>query len=333
MLRLSKRDSGIWRVRGTFHGVAVDQSTKCRSKTEARRFVKGLERRIYERVYAPESPDDRSVLSFADAAVSWMESGGNSTIYHYFDRVILELGEDRLADLTNGRLQRAATKLFPTQKASTINRGFFALVSVILTHAAEERMMTPFKIRKLKEEKAPYEWYQPEEIERLLDAAGSMRPLLEFHVATGARPSEAVSLKWSQVGLDGRRVIFWKTKGGLIRSFDLCERGRSALPERRGPDDFVFLGADGKPYRQSPDGRYYGPKKRLDRLTKRHGLRRFNLRPMRHTWATWQYSLEPDKLRLQMKGGWANSNMVDIYTHVASKDIKDRALAHGWFRY
>jgi len=336
MLTLDQRPSGIWRIRGTHHGVRIDQSARTRSKTEARAILKQLEVSIFADVHGVALPGQasRSVSepTFGDAAALWLEAGGNSTLYFYFDTVIHAIGDTALSDITNGYLHRQARKLFPTQSASTINRGYFALASVIMTHAAEEKLAPPIKIRKLKTEKSAYEWYEPERIEALITAAGPMAPLITFCVASGARTSEVMSLTWGQVGLDGRRIVFWKTKGGRVRSFDLCARGRAALPERGADDVHVWLDGNGEPYSQSPDKRYYGPKRRLDRLTKRVGLPRTSIRSFRHTWATWQYSVNPDLLKLQEKGGWSTVAMVQNYTHVASPEIKKRVLDHGWFQ-
>jgi len=337
VLHLDQRASGIWRIRGTVHGVTVNESARTRSKSEARLILKARAAQIFGQVYGitpagkplPPPPDE-DPTTFADAAISWMSAGGNSTTYHYFPSVLQALADMPLADITNGTLRRTADQLFTTQAATTVNRHFFTLVSAILNHAAEERMMVPFKVRKAKTVKAAFEWYEPERIETVLAAAGDLEPMLTFFVATGARPSEVTTLTWGQVGRDNKRVVLWKTKGGRVRSYDMGRRGRAVMPERRGADDFVFLNGNGQPYARSPDGRFYGPRQRVDRMTKRTGIPPISLRALRHTWATWQYSLEPDLFKLQANGGWSTVAMVENYTHVASPDIAKRVKAHGW---
>jgi len=244
MLKVYSRPSGIFKIRGTHYGVVVDKSAGTRSRTEAEKVKKAWEAKIFAEVHGLIPPEQRH--TFADAAESWLRSGGDATLYFYFDKVVTALGETLLKEITPGKIREQAKTLFPTQKNSTINRGYFALVSVILNHAATERMMTPLKIKPLKVKKQPLDWHTPETIEALIEAAEDIAPLITFLVGTGARTSEAMRLDWSNISREGRRVTFWTTKANRPRSVDLCDRVAGVMPARQ--EGRVFRRADGRPW-------------------------------------------------------------------------------------
>jgi len=327
MLKLHQYPNGVWRIRGTVHGTGVDKSSKTRSRAEAEQIKSAWEKQIFAEVYG--FADKQQNHTFAQAAESWILSGGNTLLYHYFDHVVSYMGDFALTDLTPGTIDQAAAKLFPTQKNSTINRGFYALVSVILNHAVGEGWCNPVRLNKRKVKKSRIDWHTPEAIEKLILNAGHMAPLISFIVGTGARTSEALRLEWKDVSPQGTRVTFWTTKGGLPRSVDLCERTRAALPPRG--VGRVWRKEDGNPWNETSDGRFYGPRQKIKRICARNDLADVGLHSLRHSWASWQYALESDPLKLQVKGGWASLSMVLNYAHLASPDLADEVQKYGWF--
>ncbi len=80
----------------------------------------------------------------------------------------------------------------------------------------------------------------PHEEEQLLDMADpEMRQIIGFAIATAARRSEIMSLKWKDV--NGNVAIFRDTKyKGTSRPVPLSKRALSFLPERGEPEDNVF---------------------------------------------------------------------------------------------
>lgn len=329
MLKLDQRPSGIWRIRGTFHGVRIDQSAKTRSKSEAEKIKQIWETKIFAEAHG--FTQKKKGYTFAHAAESWLLSGGDSTLYHYYDRVLIRMGQIALSDITAGMIDRIAIELFPTQKDSTINRGYYALVSVILNHAIREGWREPIYIKKRKVKSGRINWHTPATIEDLLQQAGDMRGLLTFIIGTGARTSEALRLEWRDVSPDGHRVTFWTTKGGRPRSVDLCGRTRAALPPRT--QGRVWKKSNGDDWNETADGRFYGPRQKLSRICKNNNLPNIGLHSLRHSWASWQYALQPDPLRLQIKGGWASLSMVLNYAHLASPDLANTVREYGWFNY
>jgi len=146
------------------------------------------------------------------------------------------------------------------------------LLAAILEQAVEygylDRNPSRGRKRLLNESKPPRSYLQPEQVAALLGAAGELdaesrngihrrRALLATLALAGLRISEALDLRWRDVGLDGRRlqVASSKTDAG-IREVDLTPALRDLLAEHRAessftkPTDFVFATREG--HRDNP---------------------------------------------------------------------------------
>ncbi|RKQ68985.1 integrase [Litorimonas taeanensis] len=327
MLKLDQRPSGIWRIRGTLHGVTVDKSARTRSRAEAEQIRKAWEREIFAQIYGFK--DNSKNHTFADAAEAWVLSGGDTTAFYYFEKILTQLAQISLNDLTVGRIKREARVSFPTQSNATINRHFMGLVSVILNHAADEKMIPAVRMKRLPVKKTRIDWQPPSVIENLIDVAGDMAPLITFVVGTGARTNEVFRLDWKDVSPKGERVTLWRTKGNHPRSIDLCPRTRAALPERG--IGFVWKRQDGQPWSEAPNGRFYGPARKLSRICKAHELPNIGIHSLRHSWASWQYAIDKDPIALMGRGGWTSLKMVLNYAHLATDDLAQQVEEYGWF--
>ena len=327
MLRIEKRkSSGIWRVRGTHHGRSVDQSARTRSKTEAEYVREAIERKIFEEVHGIKQ---RQSYTFAEAVNRWLDTGKDAGSFPYFDKMLIELGRDELEGLTQDRIDSAALKVMPGVKPATRKRHFYTPVSVILQFAAKNKMMTPMLLERPKVAQKRPDILSPEDVDRLINAAGDFAPLLTFFIGTGGRTSEVMRLKWQDVSPNANKVTFWKTKAGELteslkpRSVYLCDRTRSAMPKR----------SDGRVWGDWAEikGRFHGPATRLARLSKSVLGREVRPHILRHTWATWRYSLKPDTLDLMRAGGWSDQKMVEVYVHLSSPDLAEKVRGLGWF--
>ncbi|MDB5380383.1 MAG: integrase, partial [Rhodospirillales bacterium] len=48
---------------------------------------------------------------------------------------------------------------------------------------------------------------------------------------------------------------------------------------------------------------------------------------LRHTWASWQYAIHKDPLRLMVTGGWSSMTMIQRYTHLMPEAYVEPAKA------
>ncbi|GLQ20351.1 hypothetical protein GCM10007854_13060 [Algimonas porphyrae] len=329
-LKISKRQgSGIYRIRGTVYGERVDQSARTRSKVEAKREAKRIETEITARHFAPPEPDpEPEGYTFADAVVSYLESGRGAP--YDLEPVIMLLADEPLDAITQGTIDKKAIEGWPDAKISTRLRSFYAPVSAILTYAQGERMMADYRIKMPKPEKSAVNWRTPAEAEAIIEAMGPLGPFTTFLFGTGCRVGEACELRWRDVSPDGQRVTFWVTKS-VSRSFDLCRRTRAALPARRDRDHHVWLNSRGQPWSQTgTPPAYSGPRNAMLRACQRHDLPRTTPHTSRHSWASWHYATVGKTMALMEDGGWGSLALVQRYTHLGSEDLKDEVKRFGW---
>jgi integrase len=278
---------------------------------------------------------------------------------------LLELfGGRKLGTIDQGALDEAYAKtLRPGATPATRLRQVLTPLRAILEHAARRGWCErpAFEVPKLAQHRVAF--LTPAQATALVRAASEhLRPLIVFLIGTGARMSEALELEWDDVDLQGARVTFGRTKSGRVRLVDLVPTVRAALaalPHREGrvfrPVYAVRKARDatgqqwrmGEQYRDS--GRQGGGqiKTAWAAACQRAGLpgtwrewegksssrvqRRFapRLRPhdLRHTAASWHYSVHRDLLALQAFGGWANVSQVQVYTHLLPSAYASQAAA------
>lgn len=248
--------SGIFYIRGTHHGVAVDESARTRVRTDAEGVRERREREIYAEVVLGKRPD----RSFAEAAIGYMNSGGERK---YLTPILaakisvdgkrIAFGEMLLKDIDQAIIDGVAALLYPHAKNSTRNRHVYTPISAVLTWASEQRswQFAHGRVRRPKQPKGRLDWRMPQEIEWWLKRAGDIAPLLSTYVGTGARASELLNLKWVNITPALHRITLWEddTKADTARGVDLQMRVRANLPSRPANNaGFVFLKADGDPW-------------------------------------------------------------------------------------
>lgn len=326
-LTLKRRHgSPSWYLRGTVRGISVDESTgtgdrKAAEEIRAIREAELLKRSVH---------GDSAVRTFAEAALSYMEAGGERA---HMAQILGVIGRKPLAAIAQAEIDALAKKLKPQGGPATLNRHVYTPVSAVLHHAARKRWCDKPVIARPKEPKGRVRWITHEEAERLIDAAAPhMRPLVIFLLSTGARLSEALYLDWRDVDLSACHVVFPKTKNDEARGVPLHPRVVATLanlPHRSGA---VFRRS--LPYETAKgDKRPLGPayeqrsggggqiKTAWAGMCKRAGITDFSPHDCRHTWATWHYRANRDLTALMELGGWKTPSMVMRYAHVNTSHL------------
>jgi integrase len=314
-LKLVRRPrSPYWIVRGTIRGIRIEESTgigerRVAEEIRAKREAELLAESVYGR---------RATVTFAAAAVSYLENGGSR---RFIEPVIRHFGTLPLAKIDQEALDRGARKLFPDAKSSTRNRQFFTPASAVLHHAARRGWCSVLLIERPQAGADRVRWFTIEEADRLIASASDhMQPMLIFLFYTGARAGEALWLDWRNVDLSRAHVTFSKTKNGEARGVLLHPRVVAALANLKHRDGEVFLRPDGSAYERP---RHIDDTSAGSRIAKgfagacrRAGIADFHPHDCRHTWATWHYAANRDLGALQRLGGWKSIRMVMRYAHV-----------------
>lgn len=308
-LKLVKRKSDYWYIRGTVRGVAVDESTRLTD----RRAAEALRAKREWEITQGSIFGRRATATFLEAAVSYMEGGGET---RFLKPIIDQLGGVRLADIDQAMIEKVARTLYPGRAPATLNRQAIAPISAVMKHAHGRTLCDFLRIERMKEPRGRIRWLTPNDAERLIACCSQhMKPLVTFLFYTGARLSEALYLDWQSVDLGRAHVHFAMTKNGEGRGIPLHRRVVLDLGNLKHRDGQVFRRPDGLPYEVKEDGGGQ-IKTAFKGACRRAGITDFSPHDCRHTWATWHYMANRDLLALKTLGGWKTERMVFRYAHV-----------------
>ncbi|MDB5432300.1 MAG: Integrase protein [Caulobacter sp.] len=332
-LKLTQRHgSPNFYIRGSIRGFRVDESTGLSDRKAAQ---EALALRHAELV-RESLHGAQSVKTFADAALSYMEAGGEKLylaplIAHFRETKLAQVGQDeidaaakKLGKKRGGKKRKAldpkdrkALDAEDRKSPATINRQIYTPVMAVLHHAAQKRWCSKPVVARPKLPQGRMRWLRHEEAERLIDAAPEhLRPLVVFLLLTGARLTEALYLDWSNVDLQRGRVSFLETKNGESRGVPLHAKVIEELIKLPGRQGAVFRRPDGQPY-AGRGGLGGGQiKTAWGTMIKRAGIKDFHPHDCRHTWASWHYSENRDVFALMALGGWKSEKMVMRYAHL-----------------
>jgi integrase len=319
-LKLVQRaKSPNWIIRGTIRGVRVEESTgtddrRVAEEIRAKREAELLVQAVYGR---------RATATFAEAALSYIETGGST---RFLGDVIRHFGTTPLARIDQDALDLGSRKLYPNAGAATRNRQFFTPASAVLHHAARRGWCNAPIIERPPPSKERVRWIPIEDADRLIAASSDhLRPLVIFLLYTGARAGEALWLDWHHVDLARAHVTFPKTKNGEPRGVPLHPRAVAALANIAGREREVFRRPDGEPYERPRTISDTSAGRRIrtafDGACRRAGITDFHPHDCRHTWATWHYQANRDLGALQRLGGWKSVRMVMRYAHVNVSEL------------
>lgn len=214
-LKLVRRPkSPYWIIRGTLRGIRIEESTGVSEKRAAEEIRAKREAEILaESVYGR-----RATVTFASAAVSYLEHGGSK---RFLEPTIEYFGTTPLAKIDQDAIERGALKLYPDASDATRNRQFYTPTVAVITHAARRKWCERLVLQRPRRSQERTQWLRLQEAERLIVACNQhLRPLVIFMLYTGARSGEALWLDWRNV-VERRQVIFGDTKNGESRGVPL----------------------------------------------------------------------------------------------------------------
>ena len=167
MLKLvRRRKSPFWIVRGSIKGRRIEESTGTRDRKLAEEYRAKREAEIHrEWVYGRAA-----TASFADAAVSYLQSGGEK---RYILPVIEYFRETPLSRIDLAAIDAGGRHVYPNASPSTLNRHWYTPVSATLHHAAKRGMCAMPIIERPRQPRGRVRWITADEAERLIEPAVS----------------------------------------------------------------------------------------------------------------------------------------------------------------
>lgn len=297
------RRGKVWHYRGTVGPPGARRKLRgtCRTevKAEAEAFITAKEAREWKRgVYGPEA-----VTTFAQAAIIYRASGKPT---RFLDRVEDYWRDTPIREITPGQIRQAAISLYQQCSAATRNRQVIVPTVAIINHAAEAELCQKITVKRFPVEtkvKKPVTWAWVTEF--MSSSSAHLGALACFMFLTGARISEALSLRWTDVDFSTHSALIRQTKIGAER--------RAHLP----PSLIITLA--NIPWREGKVFRYthrHTVDKSWRNACRRAGIEMLSPHCCRHGFATAALQAGIDVVTVAKLGGWKSPQHVfQTYGH------------------
>ncbi|MGJ5136850.1 tyrosine-type recombinase/integrase [Bradyrhizobium oligotrophicum] len=299
------RRGRVFHYRGTIAGQRLRGTTGLETREAAEEFASKIEAKAWKcRTDGPAA-----VLTFEDAVQHYLAAEKTNRFLQlpraYFKDVLVK-------DITAGLIKQAAIEIYPKAAAPTRNRQVIVPVQAVINHCADLGLCSPVRVKRFeveKKEKTPVtvEWVRA----FAKHAPPHLAALALFMFGTGARISEALRLRWSDVDLQAGTVLIGQRKQKTERLARLQPEVIAAMANLdripgRGP--FFYL------------NRSAGIKAWLT-ACKRAGLPPLSFHACRHGFATSLIRAGVDVPTVAKRGGWKSARLVfETYGH-ASEDV------------
>ena len=307
-LKLYRRDDGdIWHYRGTVAGRRLRGSTGSAKKEVADRYVSEIESRQWKGHF--DGPE--AVLTFAQASIMYRDS---EKATRFLDKVEDYWKNTIVKDITGGGVRKGAMVTYTGVSGATRNRQFIVPTMAVINHTASLDMCRNLKVDRfpvVTKEKVPatWEWVQA----FMAVASPHLGALAAFMFLTGARISEALDLRWSDVDLAARRALIRQTKIGAERRPHLppvLVAAMANIESNREPDAKVFKYSTrdtAKPLWRA--------------AAKRAKITPLSYHACRHGFATALLHRRIDPITVAKLGGWKSAQHVfQTYGHAMEDD-------------
>ncbi len=252
---------------------------------------------------------------FEEAVASYENAGGDT---RFNDPLALHFAGVPVRDILAGHVQDAARAIYPTHKPATQNRQGITPASAILNHAAGLGWCALIRVKRFPEERAPRRASTPDwRAAFMAEASPEIGALHQFMFTTGARISEALSLRWDDLG--ERKAHVRRTKAGKPHDFT---PSLEALVLMRS------LPRDGNRVFRWQSKSYVN--KLWNATCSRAGIDWLTPHEAgRHSFATEMIVRNRvDPVTTAKLGGWASTRMLDRYAHPEGlEDVVDEVFA------
>ncbi|RVQ13926.1 site-specific integrase [Sinorhizobium meliloti] len=311
LLTLYKRGA-YWHYQGTHEGVRYRGTTGATRRDEASRKLAEIQAEILRDAEERKAGDK---LTFARAAILYLKAGKPT---RFVQEMKDHWGEKPVSEITPGKIRQAAVEIFPKATGATRNRHVIVPTQAIINHAASLDLCPPIRMKRFKVETktkkpATWEWVQ----EFMKHSNPHLGALCCFMFLTGARVSEAVDLRWSEVNFLTSKAIIRQTKVGKERQAHLppeLVKALQAIDGEREPDGKVFKYSS-----------RHTVKPQWNKVFRRCDIEYLTFHSCRHGFATTLLHRGVDPITVAKLGGWADAQLVfNTYGHA----MRDETLTN-----
>jgi integrase len=173
------------------------------------------------------------------------------------------------------------------------------------------------QVRMLKEPVRRIRFLTHEEAQRLLDVLPPhLSDMAAFSLATGLRAANVTGLQWTEVDLVRRLAWVHADQAKARKAIPVPLNAEAVVLVRKwlGKHPTHVFSFRGKPIKQVSTKSWYA-------ALERAGIQDFRWHDLRHTWASWHVQNGTPLYALQEMGGWASTEMVRRYAHLAADHL------------
>ncbi len=299
-LKIYRRKTGsVWQYRGTLAGNRLRGSTGASDKETAQRIASAIEDKYWKRGLDGKEKG----LTWPKAVALYLAAGKSS---RFLPKLVKYWGDAKIADMNAGSIRQSAVDLYPTSKNSTRNRQAIVPMLAVINHAAELNLCPPMRMKRFKvdtkiKQPVTLEWINAfrQNADRL-----DVGVLALFLFATGARITEALSVKWGDIDFKGRSVLIRQSKLGSERRAHLPSEIFIALANlpRDGAGPFAIA--------------YTTARDAWERAAKAAGIEPLTFHSCRHGFATALHDKGIGVKTIAKAGGWKSAqHLFNTYLH------------------
>jgi integrase len=314
-----------WYVEYSYGGKRIRKLARgARTKSEAKAYLREIERQIDRGEYIPRKRKDVLFEVFADYYLKWAKV---NKLSWERDRIFL----DHLVPFFKGMMLQQITPMliedFKRRRkekvsGSTVNKEVSCLRHM-LNMAIDERFITENPVRKVRffpEHNKKERILNEREIMELLKYCNErIRPIIIIALNTGMRRGEILNLRWQNVDLYRKFISVEKTKSGRTRKIpmnSLVEKILRNLSLKKVNDEYVFWNRrTGKPVQDL--------KKAFKSACKKAGIDNLRFHDLRHTFATKLVENGVDIVTVSELLGHSSLRMTMRYSHPSPEHKRD----------
>jgi integrase len=201
-----KKRGEIWHYSGSVSGRRLRGSTQTEDKKRAERIASEIETKEWKRHL--DGPGAN--LTFANAAYLYR---GAEKATRFLMPIEDHWQDTPISEITKGAIQQSAIRLYPNVSGATRNRQVIVPTQAIINHAADLELCSRITVKRFPEEKKIKEPVTREWVGTFAQhSSPHLGALCLFMFGTGARISEALSVKWDDIDLDAASAIIRQTK-------------------------------------------------------------------------------------------------------------------------